>query len=145
MEDLGKYFYSWLVDDVKPFLENQSLPDLWQQLEQQKPLVTGEQITDDETQPFSEEQKKLIRMSINEFRVVITKEFQPSKDEMKVIEDRLNYLSESLDRLNRFDWKSVAISTVMSISITLSLDTEKGNQLRASFKQIFTQAVNLLR
>ena len=90
MEDLGKYFYSWLVDDVKPFLENQSLPDLWQQLEQQKPLVTGEQITDDETQPFSEEQKKLIRMSINEFRVVITKEFQPSKDEMKVIEDRLN-------------------------------------------------------
>jgi len=56
---------------------------------------------------------------------------------MESIDDRLDYLTQAVDRLNKFDWKSLLISTIISISVALSFDTEKGKQLFNLFKQVF--------
>ena len=85
-----------------------------------------------------DEEKQLLQMSINEFEMLVAKEYNPSKEELTLIESRLKYLSEFLDRLNKFDWKAVLISTVVTIATTLTLSTEQGRQLFEMTKQVFT-------
>jgi hypothetical protein len=94
---------------------------------------------------FSENDKIQLRLSINELHLLIIKNFSPSVDEMKIINARLEYLSNSLDRLNRIDWRGLALSTIISISVTLSLDTEKGKLLLGLFKKVFTNVLHLMQ
>ena len=84
-------------------------------------------------------------MSINEFKVLIINGFHPDVKELNIIENRLEYLSESLNRLNKIDWKGLAISTVISISIALSLDTTSGHKLFELFKSVFHNVLYLLK
>lgn len=138
-------FTEWLTRHVRVYLDELAGPDLWQQVELQKPLVSGTALGEEDMASFTEEEKTQLRLSINEFRLVIVKTFQPSQDQLKVITDRLDYLSSALDRLNRIDWRGLAISTMLSISVALGLDTEKGRALFELFKQIFTKVVHLLQ
>ncbi len=139
-----KVFEGWIKDEVHPYLNEQLLPDLWEQLENERPLVTGSRLDEDETSPFSEDEKVQLRFATNEFKLLLTNKFKPSPPQAEVIEDRLNYLSESVDRLNRIDWRSVALQTVISISIALTLDSEQGRTLFELFKQVFSRVLYLL-
>jgi hypothetical protein len=82
---------------------------------------------------------------VEEFRLLIVKTFAPPANEMKVVNERLDYLKEAVDRLNRFDWRSVAMSTLIGISTALTLDTEKGRILFGLFQQAFSTVVHLLK
>ncbi len=137
-------FALWLNNVVKEYIDEQTLPDLWAQLEQQREFIPSAKMEKDDTLPYSEEEKAQIRLSINEFRLQIVNNFKPDDYQLKVIDDRLRYLSEALDRLNRVDWKAVAITSIISFSMALSLDTEKGKLLFNLFKQIFSKVVYLL-
>jgi hypothetical protein len=77
-------------------------------------------------------------MAINELKLLIHKNMETSEEEQELVNNRLEYLIEAMNRLNKFDWKSVAISTIMSISIALSLDTSKGQMLFDLFKKVFS-------
>ena len=138
-------FVNWLKTDVALYLEELKEPDFWQQLQNKETLLTGKEITDNDLLSFSTEEKAQIRLSINELKLLIIKEFNPSQDEISIIENRLTYLSEALDRLNKMDWKGITVSSVISISIALSLDTEKGKLLFNLFKQIFSGIIKLLQ
>lgn len=76
-------------------------------------------------------------MALRDVRLLIVGRFSPAVPEMESIDDRLDYLTQAVDRLNKFDWKSLLISTIISISVALSFDTEKGKQLFNLFKQVF--------
>jgi hypothetical protein len=76
-------------------------------------------------------------LALRDVRLLIIDRFAPSTAEMESIDARLNYLTQAIERLNRFDWKSLLISSIMSISVALSFDTEKGRQLYKLFKQVF--------
>ena len=138
-------FEHWLLTDIAIYFDELKEPNLWQQLQNKETLVSGKEITDNDLLSFSTEEKAQIRLSINEFKLLIIKEFNPSQNEISIIENRLVYLSEALDRLNRIDWKAITISSVISISITLSLDTEKGKLLFNLFKQVFSGIIKLLQ
>ena len=45
--------------------------------------------------------------------------------------------------MNKYDWKSLAVTTLISISIALSLDSAKGQLLFILFKKVFS-AVKML-
>lgn len=137
-------FEQWIVNHVKDYTDEQTLPDLWAQLEQQREFIPSAKMEKDDTLPYSEEEKAQLRLSINEFRLQIVNNFDHNEDQLKIIDDRLTYLSEALDRLNRVDWKAVALSSIISISTALSLNTEKGELLFNLFKQIFSKIVYLL-
>jgi hypothetical protein len=68
---------------------------------------------------------------------LIKQDFNPNQEQFKVINDRLEYLTNALDKHNKFDWKGIAIQTVISIGIALSLSPEKGQQLLMLFKHVF--------
>ncbi len=136
-------FEHWLKVHLKYYFKEREIPDLWQQLQNNETLVTGKEIVDNDFLSFTVDEKTQLRLSIEEFKILIVKQFDPSEDEKHIIENRLTYLSESLDRLNKFDWKAVAINTVISISIALTLDPEKGKILFTFFKQVFSGLLKL--
>ena len=137
-------FEGWLQAEIQGYLNETLQTDLWEQIEQQKALVYAS-MDRGQFSLFSDEERSQLRMLINEFKLVVEKTFNPSEQERHVIVERLDYLSEAVGRLNRIDWKSVALSTILSISIALSLDTERGKILFALFKQIFSGVVHLLQ
>ena len=141
--ELVEAFGDWLNEHVKPYINELFEPDMWERIKTQTQLVTGTELSKEDTTIFSDDEKIHVRMSINEFRILIIKNFKPSSDELKVIDDRLEYLSNSVDRLNKIDWRSVAITTLISISMALALDTEKGRLLFDLFRQVFSAVLHL--
>ena len=87
---------------------------------------------------FNIDERKQIIMSINDLKLLINNSLNTSTEEQSLVNERLDYLIEASDRLNKFDWKSLAISTLISISITLSLDTQKEQLLFELFKKVFS-------
>jgi hypothetical protein len=84
-----------------------------------------------------------MRLSLEEFKRLLKETFSPDDAQLKAIDGRLDYLSGALDRLNKFDWKSVLISSVVSIGATLSLSPEQGHQLFQLLRQAFSHIVYL--
>jgi len=144
-EVLYATFSDWLQNHVKPYIYEITEPDMWTHVESETPLINGSEITEEGTSTFSDDEKIRIRMSINEFRLVIIKNFEPTKEELKIINARLEYLADSVDRLNKLDWRSIAFTTLIAISTALALDTEKGQLLFDLFKQVFSNLLQLMQ
>jgi hypothetical protein len=140
-DDVLSAFGNWLAGDVQTSIEEQLIPDLWAQLTETAISPRGE----DAEENFSSEQRQQIRAALKTFQVLVEETFDPSELQGELITEHLDYLSEAVDRLNRFDWKSVAISTLVTISVALSLDTERGRQLYGLFQQAFAMLMHLLR
>lgn len=136
-------FLNWYKLHLKEYIDEQHLPDLWKQLEEQKPIFSTDTISQDDTDDFTDDEKAQIRMQINEFKLLVKKNFSPSEEELKIIDDRFNYISDALDRLNKFDWRALVFSTLMSVSVALSLDTTKGKLLFDLFRDVFIKVFYL--
>ncbi len=143
--DVFEIFKHWLSGHVKVYQENNSSIDLWAELQKQKTITDFTGQADDQYTPFTDEQKRQIRLGLNEVKLLIQKEFKPSEDEMKVVADRLDYLANALDRLNKFDWKGVLVATVGGIATALSLDPEKAAIVWNFFKDMLERVVPLLQ
>ena len=143
-ETIVTKFKSWLDDIVKPYLDDIGTPDLWQTLGETVLHTKYESGTPEDFKSFSDEEKIKIRLSINDFRLLIVKNFNPNKEELAAINARLEYLSDAVDKHNKFDWKGIAINTVIAITIALSLNPDQGSQLFQFFKQVFSQLLYLL-
>ncbi len=141
--DIYDSFKQWITNHLIPYIDESVEPDLWQQLKENQ-LVTGETLGTEETSPFTAPEKVQLKLSINEFKYLIEEKFKPTEKQLDIINARLNYLTDSVERLNRIDWKSLALSTVISIGIALSLSHEQGQSLFALFKQVFMKIQYLL-
>ena len=135
----------WLDEHVKELNDEMSLPDQWEQIRSEPWVLEVGEITGEELHRFTEEEARQIRESIIDFRSTVIKEFHPLPEQLQLIDSRLKYLSDGVSRLNRTDWKALALSTVIGMSINLSLDTERGKFLFSLFKAALSQAMRLLQ
>ncbi len=135
----------WLEIWVTRFVKEEQMPDLWLQLESYKPLIDDANISREDTSNFSEQEKVDLRNSIDRFRTSVLSDFHPSPDQLRLIDEKLDYLSQAVDRLNRLDWRALAISMVISIGVNLSVDTERGRLLFRLFQEAFRTAFKLLQ
>ena len=101
-------FVVWLKEVLLALRELQE-PDLWAEFSS---------ASSQNSEVFTPAQKDSLRLSITQFKVLITKEFHPTEIQLKKISERLDHLSQSIDKLNQFDWSGVAINTLIAISIT---------------------------
>jgi hypothetical protein len=131
-------FKFWINNHVNEYVEELQIPDLWSAYKNGNKSFRFEEMDFEDQDKFRVEEKEQIEMSINELKLLIHKNLETSDEEQQLVNNRLDYLIEAMNRLNKFDWKSVAISTIMSISIALSLDTSKGQILFELFKKIFS-------
>lgn len=137
-ENIANAFEDWLYESVKEYEEDQFEPDLWADYENGQSSVDISQIDFNDKSSFSIIEKKQVQLAINEVKYLIEKQFNPVEEQLKLINERLDYLTQSTENLNKFDWKSLLFSTIIGIATTLTLDTEKGNALFNLFKQVFS-------
>lgn len=138
------FFKNWLSTEIGLYLEEQSLPDFWAQARGQIELLEPNPPTDEETAFFSKDEKAQLRFSLQDFKRLVEAEFKPEPEQLELINARLDYLTEAVDRLNRYDWKGVAISTVIGIATTLTLDTQRGQVLWGLFQTALRAAFQLM-
>lgn len=144
IEGVKDYFTRWLVE-VKKYIDESFAPDLWKQLENQNQLLKPLELDEIDTKLFDEDEKAQIRLIVGEFLQQLNETFKPTNEQQQLINKRLDYLIESTDRLNRFDWRAIALTTIFAIITTLSLDTDKGKQLFDLFKKLFSGIVHSLQ
>jgi len=138
-------FKEWISSHVNEYLEEMQMPDLWSEFNNGNKSLKFEEIDFEKREVFNIEEKKQIRMSINELKMLIQKHLNTSDEEQQLVENRLDYLIDTSNRQNKFEWKSIAISTIISVSIALSLDTKKGQLLFELFKRVFSSVPMLLQ
>ena len=140
-EYIQQYFTNWLYQ-VKLYQEELFAPDLWASITDSQSIISG---TDKESlEYFTSAEKDTVRLAIRDFMQLIEHKFEMDTEQHSIVSERLDYLAKAVDKSNKFDWKGIALNTIISISITLSLDAEKGRQLFELFKTIFGNLVRLL-
>jgi hypothetical protein len=123
-------FAKWLIDHVERYAESKRVPDLWSEYIKREHLIPIKAEDYYDSDFFTKEDKQTLNLSINELKLLIVQKFELNEAHQNLVEDRLNYLSDSLERsTNKTDWKGILINTMISISIALSLDTQKGQEL----------------
>ena len=137
-------FKYWFENHAIVYIENSIEPDLWEQYFSKNKFLDLTLIDFEERDFFDEEEKHRIKLALNDIKILINKTFKPGSEEQKSTDEKLEYLKEALDRLNKFEWKSVLTSTIFNISIALSLDTEKGKQLFNIVKKVFSAISKLV-
>lgn len=134
---------SWIQNHLLEYIEELEQPDLWKEFNSGTKVLNLDSIDFENKESFSIDEKAQINLSIKELTYLINSQIASSDSEMAIVMDRLNYLVEASERLNKFDWKSLAISTLISISIALSLDVEKGQLLFDLFTKVFSAVQSL--
>jgi hypothetical protein len=144
INDIYELFKKWLDSVVRSYFEELLIPNLWERINQNSEIFLSD-LDDKAISSFKEEEKEQINFALQKFTALIKAEFKPSLIEMEYIIKRIDYLSEALNRLNRTDWKGLAISTLIGISTALTLDTNQGKMLYALFKRVFAHILFLLQ
>lgn len=98
---------------------------------------------DDAQSSFTPEEKVFIRHALELTEQNIERTFQPTREEMAQVRERLYYLANAVDRLNRYDWKGVFLQTLISIGINLTVDTEGGRLLFETARSAFAVILKL--
>ncbi|MCF7493615.1 hypothetical protein L3V35_00940 [Vibrio sp. L5-1] len=143
INDVYEGLKQWLENHILVYLDEIDIPDLWSQIESQNLFVEDPMVNRSE-KGFDKAEKERIVLAIEHFKSLVKLEYKPTEEQLEVINDRLGYLVESVDRLNKVDWQGVAVSTIISISIALSLDTNRGSELFSLFKSAFTSALDYI-
>ena len=141
-EEVLSAFKNWLEKDILLAIEEELIPDLWALASE---TVFAPEAQSGQPSEFEPTERDQLKAAITTFRVLVETTFHPLDDQSVLIAERLDYLAQAADRLNRFDWKSVAISTLMTISVALSLDTERGRVLYGLFQQALATVWHLLK
>lgn len=111
-----------------------SQSDLWKTTSSYE-YFSHSDLKSDAGEYFSQEEKGDIRARLNEFRELVTDMIKLNESQYFQLNERLDYMSGALDRLDKVDWKGIAISTLMSAAITLNLDTSIGDKWFAAIEQ----------
>ncbi|GAB1157138.1 hypothetical protein YWY31_31630 [Paenibacillus illinoisensis] len=146
IEEVYEVFEEWLNRHIKSYMEEQVAQDMWKSFNSNgSGGFDWESINEESTEYFNEIEKKQLLEQISNFRGKLIENYAPSEKVLSQIDSKLNYLSESVDRLNKFDWKSLLISTLMGILTTMSLDKSSGHAVITIAKEIFTNSLMLLK
>lgn len=137
LEDVARALQRWIDDVVRQYFEEEATDDNWERLKQFLPFISNTTFSQEDLQPFSSEEKEEIRTNLQVFHQLVVDNYNPTEEQLEFIIERLEYLTDAVDRLNHYDWKGVVISTVMGIATNLSVDTNVGAALMRLLQQAF--------
>ncbi len=138
--EVCKQLQSWLNDEVKQYymlIDVISTPNLWNEIKNVQQFDMSHSFTKEDFEMFTVNEKKQIQDALSQFHKSLYEEIHPVKEDLREIQTKLDYLLKAVDRLNRFDWKGVALSTVIGIATNMSVDSSTGHRIIELFKQAF--------
>ncbi|MDB5285977.1 MAG: hypothetical protein JWR05_926 [Mucilaginibacter sp.] len=122
-------FQHWIDTELQKYIKEETETDLYEEYLKGVNLVGIDNINYQETDHFSIDQKAQIRMGFQEIKLIIAQNYATTNEQIQLINERIDYLIEAADRLNKTDWKGIFISTIIGMITSLCLDSEKGSQL----------------
>lgn len=131
----------WINDTVPKFLEEKSVPDLWQM------ATMGESITSlagaDETS-FTEPEREQLRKGVDQLREFVETTFEANEQQRKLTAQKLDILKAAIDHMGRMSWFTFALGTIITIGSTLYLNNEQGRVLLQFAREAFEGAAKYL-
>jgi hypothetical protein len=108
----------WVLRVRKEVLQ----PDPWSVYTQGKALGVDLPSGNIGTEKISAEEMRPVRNQTRLIREYVVREANPTKQQLDEINEKLDYMEESAQRLNKRDWTNIAISTIVNIVTTLAMD-----------------------
>ena len=129
---------NWLGAVVDNYLNEVQLDNKWNEVEYHSIFKNISTLGIDDKSPLNQEDKKLLKRAVTTIKQDIKEEFNPNSEALKQINYKLDYLTQSVDRLNRFDMKGAILNTLLSVGVNLGVDTQTGGRLVDIFKNAFS-------
>ena len=89
-------FGYWLEAVVKRYIYEKEMPDLWSQARFYDSFSSGE-IFEEDMRPFSPDEKVQIQIAVSEFKRLVIETYDPTQEQIKFINERLDYLVDAVD------------------------------------------------
>jgi maltooligosyltrehalose synthase len=122
-------FDLWLTG-VKRDVE---MPDLWAQLRRRRELLAA--ISDDavENRPFTDSEQRQIAEQLQELKEYVGRTYSLSDSQMRVLEERLDYLIDAARRAGRRDWLLMVAGVMLSYVLAVELPPEAARAILNTF------------
>lgn len=134
--DVKEDFKRWLAGTVRQYIQDEAEIDLWAEYQKRGNLAAIKSEDYSDFSIFTSQEKDTIKLALNEIKELIAERFASTETQLQLVNDRIDYLSAGVDRLNKTDFKGIFINTIISIMIALSLDTQRGQELYNLFMQV---------
>lgn len=138
-DSVVEVFVEWIG-----FLKDEiSQPDLWDEIRKYNFYTEFNEITDG-NEPFNVVQAKQIQNGIEAIRSYLIEQVQSDQENVRIINEKMDYLVNSIDRMGKVDWKNIFVGAMVNLSITLALDPEQAKTIISIFKTVIDGAIKLL-
>ncbi len=134
------YFNKWLKN-----LEREiSQPDLWDNLVKQKIAYDQKVHPEVTNEPFSVSQADQIANGLENIRKYLLAEFENDTDSKKLINEKLDYLTDASKRQGRTDWFHTCIGVFVGIATALAMSPEQTKNMWELLKNAISGILRLL-
>lgn len=130
---IEKEFNQWLVlvrmylEDKAEEAEDQTLPDLWSDLKQSSGTVGKFQALQNTS--FSLEEQRRIAETLNKFKEEVQKREILSGEQVRLLNEQIEYLVKSSKYLGRKDWLNVTLGALIGFTLQAALATDAAMQI----------------
>lgn len=109
------------------------MPDLWAQLRRRRELLAA--ISDDavENRPFTDSEQRQIAEQLQELKEYVGRTYSLSESQMRVLEERLDYLIDAARRAGRRDWLLMVAGVMLSYVLAVELPPEAARAILDTF------------
>lgn len=114
------FFNTWLNYDVKVYIEDHEVEDLWQQNAIEE-LLDIEDIQFDTKEVFKDHEKTRLKFYLEDLKASILNEHKLTNEKVEKVNERFDELEKSSHKLTKKDWKIYALGILTSIAMTVEV------------------------
>lgn len=130
-EEQCEYFKNWLT-----YLKREiSAPNKWERFN--KELAQLDFNTEQDDNQFNYKEVEEITKNVNLLRTKIQKIENLSENSIKILNDKLDYLIEQSKVLQKFDWRSLFVGTILNIIMALLIPPDAAKALWKAISEVF--------
>lgn len=120
-------FTKWLKNDAIDYLDEQSIPDLWAELQLSSGSVSDSQ--DIQNTLFTVDEQRRIAETLGEFEKEVQKRTVLSDEQFNLLHERVEYLIDASKRLGRKDWLAATAGAIIGFTFQVSLTAQTATQI----------------
>lgn len=134
----------WLREHVGRYLDELSTLDIWETYKSQSKIIDINKIGFTAEQKFTSEEKIKIKAGVQKLKSDIEIHVKLDPHQFNLIIEKLDYIANGPDRLDKFDWANITVSTIINIMTSVVLDGENRSKLFELFKATFYGMENFI-
>ena len=143
-KQIKKQFAKWLTLELHDhFLEHME-EDLWENQVVPELYFIGKEKEGDKTDFFDEEEKEQVVMALNQAKSEIKETVEMDEETLARINEKIEYLMDAVERLNKFDWKSILLASTIEIATEITTGFGGGMAVYEIIRKAFRGVPKLL-